>query len=213
MLVVGSEVSLWQPLLVDWVTWMRGSLRDIALRVHVDVPQDLINHVASGFVDVAIMYAPHDRPGLKIDLIMEETLVLVTSDAKRQLKGSFDYVHVDWGPEFALHHGINLPDIIPNVSVNLGPLGLEYVLQVGGSGYFRMRAVEPYLAAGRLHIVPGMPQFSYPIYSVQSTSADEAIVGPAVAGLRAVSAASIKLGDEAPSTRPARCAPGRSRRR
>ena len=213
VLVVGSEVSLWQPLLLDWVTWMRGSLRDIALRVHVDVPQDLINHVASGFVDVAIMYAPHDRPGLKIDLIMEETLVLVTSDPKRQLKGSFDYVHVDWGPEFELHHGINLPDIIPNVSVNLGPLGLEYVLQVGGSGYFRMRAVEPYLAAGRLHIVPGMPQFSYPIYSVQSTSADEAIVGPALAGLRAVSAASIKLGDEAPSTRPARRAPGRSRRR
>lgn len=213
VLVVGSEVSLWQPLLLDWVTWMRGSLRDIALRVHVDVPQDLINHVASGFVDVAIMYAPHDRPGLKIDLIMEETLVLVTSDPKRQLKGSFDYVHVDWGPEFALHHGINLPDIIPNVSVNLGPLGLEYVLQVGGSGYFRMRAVEPYLAAGRLHIVPGMPQFSYPIYSVQSTSADEAIVGPALAGLRAVSAASTKLGDEAPSTRPARRAPGRSRRR
>jgi hypothetical protein len=98
--------------------------------------------------------------------------------------------------------------------VNLGPLGLEYVLQVGGSGYFRMRAVEPYLAAGRLHIVPGMPQFSYPIYSVQSTSADEAIVGPAVAGLRAVSAASIiKLGDEAPSIRPARRAPRRSRRR
>ncbi len=53
---------------------MRGSLRDIALRVHVDVPQDLITHVASGFVDVTIMYAPQHRPGLKIDLIMEETL-------------------------------------------------------------------------------------------------------------------------------------------
>ena len=134
VLVVGSEVSLWQPLLLDWVAWMRRSLRDIALRVHVDVPQDLINHVASGFVDVAIMYAPQNRPGLKIDLILEETLVLVTTDSKGRLKGANDYVHVDWGPEFALHHGASFPDVAPNVSVNLGPLALSYVLQAGGSG-------------------------------------------------------------------------------
>ena len=80
VLTVGSEVSLWQPLLLDWVLWMRRSLRDIALRVHVDVPQDLINQVAAGLVDVAIMYAPQHRPGLKIDLLMEEELVLVTTN-------------------------------------------------------------------------------------------------------------------------------------
>src|SRR5690348_6221105 len=50
VLTVGGEVSLWHPLLLDWVLWMRRSLRDIALRVHVDVPQDLINHVATGLV-------------------------------------------------------------------------------------------------------------------------------------------------------------------
>ena len=72
VMTVGSEVSLWQPLLLDWVIWMRQSLRDIALRVHVDVPQDLITHVATGFVDVAIMYAPQHRPGLVIDLLKEE---------------------------------------------------------------------------------------------------------------------------------------------
>jgi DNA-binding transcriptional LysR family regulator len=56
---------------------MRRSLRDIALRVHVDAPQVLIDQVA-GLVDVAIVYAPQHRPGLKIDLLMEEELVLVT---------------------------------------------------------------------------------------------------------------------------------------
>ena len=30
VLTVGSEVSLWQPLLLDWVQWMRRSLPDIA---------------------------------------------------------------------------------------------------------------------------------------------------------------------------------------
>ena len=208
---VGSEVNLWQPLLLEWVAWMRRSLRDIALRVHVDVPQDLINLVASGFIDVAIMYAPPNRPGLKIDLIMEETLMLVTTDAKGRLKDANDYVHVDWGPEFALHHGTSFPDVTPNVAVNLGPLALSYVLQVGGSGYFRMSAAEAHLAAGRLHVVPGAPQFSYPIYLVQSSGADETIVGPALAGLRTVSTA-IKRTNTSRSSRHHRRPARRSRR-
>ena len=85
VLAVGSELTLWQPLLLDWIVWMRRSLRDVALRVHVDVPQDLIKHVASGSVDAAIMYAPQHLPGLKIDLLMEETLVLVTTDPEGAL--------------------------------------------------------------------------------------------------------------------------------
>ena len=64
VLTIGSEVSLWRPLLIEWVRTMRRSRPDIALRVHVDVPQDLITHVAAGLVDIAIMYAPQHRPGL-----------------------------------------------------------------------------------------------------------------------------------------------------
>ena len=78
VLTVGSEVSLWQPILLEWVRMMRRSHPDIALRVILDVPQDLITHVAAGLVDVAIMYAPRPKPtGLEIDLLMEEELVLV----------------------------------------------------------------------------------------------------------------------------------------
>jgi DNA-binding transcriptional LysR family regulator len=130
-------------ILLDWVLWMRRSLRDIALRVHVDVPQDLINHVAGGLVDVAIMYAPQHRPGLKIDLLMEEELVLVTTNPEaaplEALLEDTDYVHVDWGPDFVLRHGMSFPEAIPSLFVNLGPLGLSYILSAGGSGYFRVR--------------------------------------------------------------------------
>src|SRR6185312_5567897 len=45
LIAIGGEVSIWQPLLLDWVLWMRRSHPDIALHVHVDVPQDLINQV------------------------------------------------------------------------------------------------------------------------------------------------------------------------
>ncbi|PDT38129.1 MULTISPECIES: LysR family transcriptional regulator [Sinorhizobium] len=192
VLTVGSEVTLAQPLLLSWVRWIRQFLPDIALRVHVDVPQDLINQVASGMVDVAIMYAPQHRPGLRIDLLMEEKLVLVTSDPEAKRLEETSYVYMDWGPDFGRQHDMNFPDVAPDLSFDLGPLALGYVLASGGSGYFRMSAVEPHLAARELYLVPDMPQYSYPVYSVRSANADESVVGPALAGLRAISEGNIE---------------------
>lgn len=192
VLTVGSEVSLWQPLLLEWVRMMRRLHPDIALRAHVDVPQDLITHVAAGLVDVAIMYAPQHRPGLEIDLLMEEELVLVTTDLSNHPADDPRYVHVEWGPDFTLHHGASFPDATPSLVANLGPLALNYVLSEGGCGYFRMHAVQPYLESGELHLVPGAPHFSFPVYAVHSTNVDVATLGTALTVLRAVSTAEVK---------------------
>ena len=183
-LTIGSEVTLSQPLLLNWVIWMQRSMRDVALRVHVDVPQDLINQVAAGLVDAALMYAPQHRPGLKIDLLTEETLVLVTTQPDVGLSNNSGYVHVDWGPEFALHHAMNFSEETPALLIDLGPLALSYVLSVGGSGYFRLSAVQPHIRSGQLHFVPQAQQFSYPIYVVYAGDVDDAVLGPALSGLR-----------------------------
>jgi DNA-binding transcriptional LysR family regulator len=191
VLTVGSEVSLWQPLLLDWVKAMRRSNPDIALRVHVDVPQDLITHVASGLVDIAIMYAPQHRPGLEIDLLLEEELVLVTTDLKTYRAGDPHYVHVEWAPDFSLQHAVSFPDSTPSLVANLGPLALSYVLSEGGSGYFRMNAVRPHLECGKLHLVPGAPQFSFPVYAVHSVNVDVTTLGTALTVLRAVASTEV----------------------
>lgn len=192
VLTVGSEVSLWQPLLLEWVRMMRRSHPDIALRVHVDVPHDLITHVAAGLVDIAIIYAPQLRPGLKIDLLMEEELVLVTSDPSTYCPDDPGYVHVEWGLESILHRGIGFPDTTPGLVSNLGPLALNYVLLDGGSGYFRLHAVQPHLASGELHLVPGAPHFAFPVYVAYSTNVDAATLSDALAVLRTVSTAAPK---------------------
>lgn len=187
VLVVGSEVTLWQPLLLEWVLWMRRSAPEIALRVHVDVPPDLLNQVANGLIDMAVMYAPPPRPGLRRDLLLEEKLVMVTTSQEGDVNASTDLVSVDWGPIFARDYAASFPDApSPELFVNLGPLALNYVLSAGGTGYFRRMEVEPHLAAGRLRLVPGMPQFSYPIYAAYATGLDQTLVGPALAGLRSV---------------------------
>jgi hypothetical protein len=72
--------------------------------------------------------------------------------------------------------------------VNHGPLALDYILAVGGSGYFRMEAARPHLESGRLHLIANTPRFSYSIYALYSVKADEQLMARVRNGLRAVAA-------------------------
>jgi DNA-binding transcriptional LysR family regulator len=187
---VGGELSLWNPFLLDWLVWMRRSATQLAVRAQVRLPQELMSQVSEGVIDIAVMYAPQYRPGLKIELLMKEKLVLVTTAKRKAAPPAEDYVYVDWGPDFAAHHNLTFPQLSnPGTYVDLGPLGLQYILKAGGSGYFRMQAVAPHLRSRRLSLVPGAPEFLFPAYAVYSEGADTKIVTPALAGLRHVAAA------------------------
>ena len=193
VVTVGGELSLWDPLLLEWLLWMRHAAPQLALRAEVGLPGSLINQVTEGILDIAVVYAPHQRPGLKIELLIEEKLVLVTTSRRGQAQRATDYVFVDWGPEFAAHHNLAFPELSnAGTFVGLGPLGLEYILEAGGSGYFRLKVVERYLKSGRLRLVPGAAEFAYPAYAVYSESADAKIVTPALVGLRHVAGSGSK---------------------
>ena len=53
-----------------------------------------------------------------------------------------------------------------SLTANVGWLGLQHVLENGGSGFFARRIVEPLLKTRRLHAVTGAPEFSMPAYVV-----------------------------------------------
>jgi LysR family transcriptional regulator, flagellar master operon regulator len=190
VLSIGGELSLWHPLLLAWLHWMRRSAPDVALRVEVGVPESLTDQVATGALDIAVMYAPQYRPGARVELLLEETLVLVTTDADSKAVDPDSYVYVDWGPDFAHHHDLSFPEKNnPGLFVGLGPLALTYILEAGGSGYFGQRVVAPHIAAGTLHLVTGAPSFFYPIYAVCSAQADDELVNLALQALRSIAAA------------------------
>ena len=166
---------------------MRRTAPHLAVRTQVGLPEGLINQVSEGILDIAVMYAPPHRPGLRIELLMEEKLVLVTTAGRRQPHRSSDYVFVDWGPEFTAQHNLAFPEWSnPGTFVGLGPLGLQYILKVGGTGYFRLHVVQRHVRSGRLRLVRGAPEFMYPAYAVYSGSADAKILTPVLAGLRHV---------------------------
>ena len=76
------------------------------------------------------------------------------------------------------------------VTVDYGPLALDYVLAGGGAGYFRMGMVRPLIGEGKLALVPDSPEFSYPSYMIHSTRADESAMARIRRGLRAAAALS-----------------------
>jgi len=120
---------------------------------------------------------------------MKEKLVLVSTARRKGAPASGDYVYVDWGADFAAHHNLAFPELSnPGTYVSLGPLGLQYILKAGGSGYFRHQAVAPHVKSGRLKLVRGAPEFQYSAYVVYSEAADPKIVTPALAGLRRIAA-------------------------
>lgn len=192
VVAIGGELSLWHPWMVEWLHWMRRSAPDLALRVQVGLPETLLDQVAAGILDVAVMYAPLHRSGLRVELLLEEKLVFVTTAAPPEEAPKDGYVYVDWGPAFANHHALNFPnDVNPSLFVGLGPLALNYILDAGGSGYFRERIAAPHLESGALHLVPRAATFSYPIYAVCSADADDHLIEIALRALRSVSTADL----------------------
>ena len=165
---LGSQVSLWNSLILKWIPWMRQNARDVAVHVEADYSPSLMRQLSDGLLDIGVMYNPRQTPGLVIEDLLEETLVLVATDRREVASGWIeDYVFVDWGAEFRRRHSEAFPDMdTPAVSVGLGSLGLEYIRQNGGSGYFPTRVVQPLIDSNELHPVEGAPTMQRPAYMV-----------------------------------------------
>lgn len=189
VVALGGELSLWNPLLLDWLVWMKKTKPEIAIHAHVGVADQLIDQLRTGVLDIAVLYAPKLLPGFRVELVQEEQLVLVQArGSEGDAQAATDYVYVDWGPLFAAQHDIRTAASgEPGLLVGLGPLGLSYILRAGGSGYFRRGAVAPHIASGELTIVEGAPEFAYPAYAVyQEANGARADVTDALRGLKQV---------------------------
>lgn len=181
---VGGEFSLWSPLLVDWMLWMREHQPDVAVRAEVDSADRLLDRVQDGSIDVAVLYSPPPRPELVLELLAEEKLILVTTDGDGRVRPE-DYIFVDWGEPFTTSHATAFPEFVnAGTSVSLGPLALSYMLAVGGAGYFRSTVAQPCIESGQCRRVERAPEFSYSIYAVYSTRSAAEVIEPVREGLR-----------------------------
>lgn len=188
-LTVGGRLGLWEQLLLKWLPLMLKTAPDIAVRAEIGLEADLMQGLVEGRLDIGVMYTPQSRPGLKVELLLTERLVLVSTDRNAQPEPGPGYVYIDWGPEFYAKHSASFPDYVGMaLTVNIGWLGLQHILENGGAGYFPMRLVRPHLESGRLQAPKGAPDFALPAYLVYPTDSDPALFGAALDGIRRVSA-------------------------
>ena len=162
---------------------------DVALRAEFGLPDRLMRQMAEGILDIGVMYTPQLRPGLEVELLFEDELVLVSTQKDPGPDLDDRYVFVDWGPEFQAVHSLRFPHHTnTGLTLSRGAPGLRYVLDEDRSGYFPQRMVRRYLDRGRLHRVPKAPVFPYPAYAVYHMETPPEVLAPAMSDLRRIAA-------------------------
>ncbi|MDH5748939.1 MAG: LysR family transcriptional regulator [Rhodospirillales bacterium] len=185
VLTIGGQLTLWDNLILKWIPWMQSAVPDFAIRAEVGLSEGLMRRLSDGLLDIGVMYSPLSRPGMVIEELFNETLVLVSSDKKCRNVGEDGYVYVDWGPDFRANYSAAFPDLsAPALTVSHAPLGLQHILENGGSGYFPLRFVNSHVKKNQLFLVPKSPTFSRPAYVVYFADRTDEEYKTAIQGLK-----------------------------
>jgi DNA-binding transcriptional LysR family regulator len=190
VLTVGGRIGLWEGLLLRWLPLMRRTAPDVSVRAEIGFEDDLMQGLVEGRIDLGVMYTPQSRPGLTVERLLEERLMMVSTEETGAARPDQGYVYVDWGTEFYAQHNVHFPDYAgAGVIANIGWLGLQHILHQGGSGYFPFRLVATHLADGRLHHRVQAPEFRLPAYAVYPDEPRSETVGLALGAIRQIAAA------------------------
>jgi len=188
-LTVGGRIGLWEDLLLCWLPIFVSLAPDVAVRALIGFEEDLMEALIEGRANIGVMYAPQARPGLTVEPLLEEQLVMVSTRAKPPREPQSDYIYVDWGPEFFAQHSLAFPGFSgAALTVNNGWLGLQYLFANGGTGYFPARMLREEELAGRLHRVTGAPEFRLSAYLCFPSKTDSTALTLALDTIRRVAA-------------------------
>ena len=186
-LTIGAQYSLWPRLGFRWIDALRETRPELNIRAELGMPDRLTRFLIEGVVQVALMYTPQIRPGLAVEKLMDEELVLVASwpDPTLDVKGR--YAFIDWGPEFVQAHALHLPELTnPGLTLSLGALGAEYIRNREFAAYLPARYVKRFIDTGELHLVPDAPTFPYPVWAVWREDLEPGLFKSARAAVRKV---------------------------
>jgi LysR family transcriptional regulator, flagellar master operon regulator len=188
-LTVGGRIGLWEDLLLRWLPVFAALSPDVAVRALIGFEENLMESLIDGRANVCVMYTPQARPGLTVEPLFEEQLVMVSSQAEPPREPGSDYIYVDWGAEFFAQHCLAFPNFVgAGLSVNIGWLGLQHLLMHGGTGYFPARMLRQHEINGRVHRVAGAPEFRLPAYLCFPAKVDSEPLALALDTIRRIAA-------------------------
>ncbi len=164
---LGLQPPLWDRIGCGWIERIRERTPQLGVRTALDYSEPLTRLLCDGFLDVAVLYVPQQRPNLKVEWLMEEDLVLVSGNSEQDatpLPGS-DYIFVDWGDDFRHQHALAFPDArTPALQLDDATMALQFVLRHGACAYLLESIARPYLDEGSLRRIEEAPVFSRATY-------------------------------------------------
>ncbi|MFC4272669.1 LysR family transcriptional regulator [Sneathiella chungangensis] len=186
-ITIGGRFGLWDQLLLDWLPRMQQLAPSISIRAEISFEPELMQGLIEARLDIGVMYTPHNRPGLTVEPLIEERLILVSTNPNDLPEPGPGYVYIDWGPEFYVQHSASFPEFTgAALSANVGWLGLHQILKHGGSGYFPERHVRAIIDEGRMTQIAGAPDFLLPAFIVYTSRSEKKHLATAVETIRKV---------------------------
>lgn len=187
-LTLSGRSALWEGFLPRWVDWMRCEVPDVSLRLELGFEEGIMHGLVQGIIDIGVLYTPESRPGLVVEHLFDESMVLVSSNPDCPWPDP-DYIHIDWGPEFHAQFGARFPEVeTPARIANIGWIGLQLIQSRAGSAYLPQRTVREAIEQSRLWRVHETPLIALPTYMVFPMARDETHLTRAVQKLRLLGA-------------------------
>jgi len=165
MFSAGICPELWEGLARPWLLDIQQAQPNVALNIDVRDSVSILERLAQGFLDAALLYEPNPRKEIVVQELFVEYLVLVGTQPRKAERWNPHYVYVRWGEDFISQHRAIMPnEITPPVSFNDGRLALDFILARGGSAYFPARQVAGLMAENKLFPVENASMMTRRIY-------------------------------------------------
>ncbi len=164
---LGSQLSIWDPLLVDLAVRFEERFGKLLLTLNYDHDLNVIDAVATHVLDAALTHVKPSDPRVVCHELNPERLLLIETPGASGSEDDSLFVNLELGEIYQDHVRATARQA-SGQTIFLGNcmMALRYVLQRGGQGYFPAYVVKQYLADGAL--IPVLParDLMLPLYLV-----------------------------------------------
>ncbi|MGI9374149.1 MAG: LysR family transcriptional regulator [Hyphomicrobiales bacterium] len=157
---IACHPDLWVQAGKKLFSHIRETEPAVALSAWLGNQGDISAWLASGLSDISLTYWPTAHGSQTIYPLMTDQLILVSTRADSPTKFDPGYVFVEAGEEFGRAHAAAYSNAdTARLSFGTAQLGLEHILEHGGSAYLPDWLVTPHLAVKQLHKLDDAPVF------------------------------------------------------
>lgn len=171
---IGCHPDLWSGVGERLFDFMRCLEPPVAISVWQGNQRELVSWLDDGLIDLALSYSQNASQAQDVVTLLDDQLILVSTNAASPIKFDPGYVFVEAGEEFGRDHAAAYADAnTTRISFGSSQLGLEYILKHGGTAYLPKRVVADHISNGELFRLEEAPDFTRRAFLIVNRSATQ----------------------------------------